>query len=168
MSKTKKSSIFTLIAVSYSVLILYLSVTSNLEDLKNFLIMNLGYKTRDSLIENNLYFIKDFLLDSLKFINGLSIDLAHLTVYFGFGVLLYLAFLNSKNPSLVKYSAVCAICTGTAYGILNEIFQMYLPFRVASMADVMSNFIGLVLAQIVAIIFVLGMREILKIRDTQT
>ncbi len=167
MSKIKKYDIFALSTISYAILILYLSVTSNLGDLKNFLIMTLGHKTRDSLVENNLYFIKDFLLDSLKFINGLSIDPAHLTIYFVFGVLLYLAFSNSKNPFLVKYPAVYAICTGTAYGILNEIFQMYLPFRVASMADVMSNLIGIVLAQIVVIIFAHGLKEIFKMRDTQ-
>lgn len=167
MSKMKKSNIFTLITISYAVLIFYLSVTSDLGDLKHFLVMTLGYRTRDALVENNLSFIKDFLLETLRFVMGLSIDPAHLAVYFVFGVLLYLAFSNSKNPSLVKYPAVCAVCTGTAYGILNEIFQMCLPFRVASMADVISNFIGLAIAQIVVIIFAPGLKEIFKKRDSQ-
>ncbi|WP_440954677.1 VanZ family protein [Methanosarcina sp. Mfa9] len=167
MSKIKKTSIFTLVAVSYAVLIFYLSVTSDLGDLKHFLVMTLGYKTRDALVENNLSFIKDFLLETLRYVTGLSIDPAHLAVYFVFGVLLYLAFSNSKNPSLVKYPAICSIGTGTAYGILNEIIQMYLPFRVASMADVISNFIGLAIAQVLAIVFVLGLKGISKGRDTQ-
>lgn len=167
MPKIKKSNIFVFTTVLYTILILYLSVTSNLENLKNFLIIKQGHKTSDLLVENNLSFIKDFLIEMLKFITGLSIDPGHLVIYFGFGVLLYLTFSNSKNPSLVKYSAVCAVSIGTAYGILNEIFQIYLPLRVASVTDVMSNFIGLALAQIFVIIFALGLKVIFKRRDTQ-
>lgn len=167
MSKIKKSGFFTLITISYAILILYLSVTSNLGGLKYFLRMNLGYKTKDVLVENNLSFVMDFLLDSLEFAQSLSIDPGHLVVYFGFGVLLYLVFSNSKNALLIKNSAVCAICTGTAFGILNEIFQTYLPFRVASVADVISNLVGLTIAQIFTIVFILGLKGFLKIEERQ-
>ncbi|MCQ1535480.1 hypothetical protein FTO70_07230 [Methanosarcina sp. KYL-1] len=156
-----------MITTLYATLIFYLSVTADLWDLKNFLKMNLGYTTRDVLASNDLSFITDFLLDALNFAISISIDPGHVVIYFGFGVLLYFVFLNSKNPKLVKYAAVYAISAGTAYGILNEIFQMYLPFRVASMADAMSNLLGLILAQIFVIIFASGLRGISRMRETQ-
>lgn len=77
---------------------------------------------------------------------------------------MYFVFLTSKNPALVRYSAVCAVVIGTAYGILNEIFQSFLSYRVASVADAVSNLIGVVLAQIFVILFALILRAIIKAR----
>lgn len=85
-------------------------------------------------------------------------------IYFELEVLMYFVFLTSKNPALVRYSAVCAVVIGTAYGILNEIFQSFLSYRVASVADAVSNLIGVVLAQIFVILFALILRAIIKAR----
>ncbi|MDM7919772.1 MAG: VanZ family protein, partial [Methanosarcina sp.] len=74
---------------------------------------------------------------------------------------LYFVFLTSKTPALVRYSAVCAVFIGTSYGILNEIFQSFLSYRTASVADAVSNLIGLVLAQIFVIFFVLVLKTVL-------
>lgn len=142
-------------------MVFYLSVSAGVGDLKHFLKMGLGYPVRNALLVNDLSSVADFLLASLHTVQKASIDPGHVGIYFGLGVLLYLVFLSSKNPALVKYSAICTIFIGTAYGILNEIFQAFLPYRTASVADAISNLIGLVLAQICVIFFVLTLRAII-------
>jgi VanZ family protein len=160
MVRLKNSRIFFAAAVLYAVLIFYLSVTSNIGNLKHLLNITLGHGTRDILIASNLSFVLQFLVDSFNFAEMESIDPGHVGVYFGFGILLYLMFVSSRNKMLAKYSAACAIFTGTAYGILNEIFQMYLSYRTATVADALSNLLGLVLAQLLIVIFVLILREV--------
>jgi len=160
MGRMKNSRIFVAATVLYAVLIFYLSVTSNIGNLKHFLYITLGHVTRDGLIASNLSFVLKFLVESLNFTERQSIDPGHVGVYFGFGILLYLMFVSSRNKTLVKYSAVCAISTGTAFGILNETFQMYLPYRTATVADALSNFLGLVFAQLLIIVFVLVLRQV--------
>ncbi|AKB38035.1 hypothetical protein MSSAC_3445 [Methanosarcina siciliae C2J] len=130
-------------------------------DLKHLLKMGLGYPLKNALLANDLSSVVDFLLASLHTVQDASIDPGHVGIYFGLGILLYLVFLSSKNPALVRYSAICAVFIGTAYGILNEIFQTFLPYRTASVADAVSNLIGLVLAQICVIFFVLTLKAII-------
>lgn len=142
-------------------MVFYLSVSAGIGDLKHLLKMGLGYPIRNALLANDMSSVVDFLLASLYAVQDASIDPGHVGIYFGLGVLLYLVFLSSKNPALVKYSAICAIFIGTAYGILNEIFQTFLPYRTASVADAVSNLIGLVLAQIFVICFVIVLRTVL-------
>jgi VanZ family protein len=162
MLKLEKSRFFILITILYAVMVFYLSVSASVGDLKQLLKMGLGYPLRNVLLANDLSSVMNFLLDSLHAVQEASIDPAHVGIYFGLGILLYLVFLSSKNPTLVRYSAICAVCMGTAYGILNEIFQTFLPYRVASVADAFSNLIGLVLAQICVIFFVLALKAILN------
>jgi VanZ family protein len=165
MVKLEKSRFFIVITVLYAIMVLYLSVSSQIGDLKQFLKINLGYPLRNVFVANDMSSISEFMSDFLHTvfhaIQDASLDPGHIGIYFGFGILLYFAFLTSKNPALVRYSAVCAVVIGTAYGILNEIFQSFLPYRVASVADAVSNLIGLVLAQIFVIIFVLALKMVL-------
>ena len=160
MVRLKNSRIFVSATALYAVFIFYLSVTSNIGNLKHLLSITLGHATRDILIASNLSFVLQFLVDFFNFVEMESLDPGHVGVYFGFGILLYLMFVNSRNKMLAKYSAACAIFTGTTYGILNEIFQMYLPYRTAKVADALSNLLGLVLAQLLVAIFVLILREV--------
>ena len=129
--------------------------------------MALGYPIRNALLANDMSSVMDFLLASLHAVQDASIDPGHVGIYFGLGLLLYFVFLSSKNPALVRYSAICAVCIGTAYGILNEIFQTFLPYRVASVADAFSNLIRLVIAQIFVILFALALRAIFKARKIE-
>jgi len=160
MLKVKNSKVFVSAAILYAVLIFYLSVTSNIGNLKHLLGITLGHATRDTLIASHLSFVLKFLVDSLNFAERQSIDPGHVGIYFGFGILLYFVFLSSKNQMLEKYSAACAVCLGTAYGVLNEIFQSFLSYRTASVADAFSNMLGLVLAQLLVIVFVFVLRQV--------
>ncbi|KKG76735.1 hypothetical protein DU43_03265 [Methanosarcina mazei] len=161
MVKLEKSRFFIVITVLYAIMVFYLSVSAGVGDLKHFLKFGLGYPLRNILIANDMSSISEFMIECLQAVQDASLDPGHIGIYFGFGVLLYFAFLTSKNPAIVRYSAVCAVFIGTAYGILNEIFQSFLPYRTASVADAASNLIGLVLAQIFVILFVLALKMIL-------
>ena len=74
--------------------------------------------------------------------------IAHIILYFGFGILLHLTFRNSDKDGFKKYAGILAITTGMLYGIYNEINQSFIPGRVASTADMIANGIGLIIAQI--------------------
>jgi VanZ family protein len=143
-------------------MVFYLSVSAQIGDLKHFLKIGLGYPLRNVLVANDMSSLSKFMIYCLQAAQEASLDPGHIGIYFGFGVLLYFAFLSSSNPALVKYSAICAVFIGTAYGVLNEIFQSFLPYRVASVTDAVSNLIGLVLAQIFVILFVLALRAVLN------
>lgn len=161
MLKLGKSRFIIVITILYAIMVFYLSVSAGIGDLKHFLKFGLGYPLKDILIANDMSSISKFMIDCLHAIQDASLDPGHMGIYFGFGVLLYLVFLTSKNQALVRYSAICAVFIGTAYGILNEIFQSFLPYRTASVADAVSNLIGVVLAQIFVILFVLALKVIL-------
>lgn len=163
--KIKNSRIFVPVTIIYAIFVFYLSVTSNVGNLKHFLGITLGHATTKILTATHLSFILKFFVGSLHFAERQSIDPGHVGIYFGLGVLLYFLFLSSRNQILEKYAVVFAICTGTAYGILNEIFQMYLPYRTATIADALSNLLGLVLAQICVVIFVLLLKGMQKRKE---
>ena len=158
--RVKKSRIFVPVTILYAIFIFYLSVTSKIGNLKHLIDITLGQAATEILTAAHLSFILKFLVGSLHFAERQSLDPGHVGIYFGLGVLLYFVFLSSRNKIMEKYSVVFAICTGTAYGILNEIFQTYLPYRTASVADALSNLLGLVLAQLCVVIFVLLLREV--------
>jgi len=161
MLKIGKSRFFVVITILYAIFVFYLSVSSGVGDIKHFLKFGLGHPLQNILIANDMSSVSKFMVDCLHAVQDASLDPGHIGIYFGFGVLLYFVFLTSKNPALVRYSAICAVFIGTAYGILNEVFQSFLPYRTASVADAVSNLIGLVLAQIFVIFFVLALKMIL-------
>lgn len=160
MLRIKNTRIFVPAAILYAILIFYLSVTSNIGDLKHLLKITIGHERMDVLIAGNLSFVLSFFVSFLHLDKRQSIDLGHVGIYFGFGILLYFAFASEKNEILGIYSSFLAVCLGTAYGILNEIFQMYLPYRTASVADALSNLIGLVIAQLLVITLIFVVRKV--------
>ncbi len=161
MLKIEKSRFFIVITALYAIMVFYLSVSTGVGGIKHFLKFGLGYPLQNILIANDMSSISKFMIDCLHAVQNASLDPGHIGIYFGFGVLLYFVFLTSKNPALVRYSAICAVFIGTAYGILNEIFQSFLPYRTASVEDAISNLIGVVLAQIFVILFVLVLKSVL-------
>lgn len=158
--RLKNSRIFVPATVLYAIFVFYLSVTSNVGNLKHLIDNTLGEATIDILTAAHLSIILKFLVGSIHFVERQSLDPGHVGIYFGLGVLLYFVFLSSRNKTLEKYSTAFAVLTGTAYGILNEYFQTFLPYRTASVADAFSNLLGLVLAQICVIIFVLALSAV--------
>lgn len=160
MFKLKNPKIFIPAAILYAVLIFYLSITSDIGSIRHQVNVTLIHRIRDIVIAINIPYLMNFLVSCLNYVEKLSIDIGHVGIYFIFGILLYFAFLSSSYYLLEKYSAACAVLAGTAFGILNEMFQKFLTYRTASLEDAISNLIGLVLAQLLVMIFIFVVKQI--------
>jgi VanZ family protein len=160
MLRIKSPRIFIPAAIAYAILIFYLSITSDIGNIRHVVNITLIRGVRDILIAIKIPLILSFLVDTLNFAEREAIDIGHVGVYFLFGILLYFAFVSSKKQMLEKHSAVCAVCIGTAYGILNETFQIFLPYRTASVGDAFSNLLGLVFAQFLVVSFIFLLRQV--------
>lgn len=80
---------------------------------------------------------------SLQFILliGICLELAHL---FQFGIvyiLFIMVFLSFGRLS--KWMEIAAFAIAFLYGLIDEIHQMYVPFRSASLSDLLKNLIGI-------------------------
>lgn len=103
-----------------------------------FILSSMSYPPSPSRISNILFLEK----------------LEHLFLYFGFGLILYIAINNSNNLFFQKFSAQISILIGTVYGITDEIHQFFVPCRDASVLDVIVDGCGVALAQ--ALIILIG------------
>jgi len=73
--------------------------------------------------------------------------LAHVTVYFGFGVLLLQAIRGDRKGWQGSW-AVAAFAIAVAYAVLDEFHQSFVPFRHPSARDVFLDACGAFAAQI--------------------
>jgi len=62
----------------------------------------------------------------------------HILLYMGFGIALRLTLNSSAKALLI----------GTGFGVFDEIHQMFVPNRTASLYDLVADVVGLMLAQI--------------------
>lgn len=145
-----KFRIFAALSVAYAALIYYLSSLSSINIPTDYLTGPLAHQVKDFLEQNGLSFIIDFMFYCYYNLDKIQ----HIVLYFGFGVLLYLTFFNSKKQSFKKYAAIFAIVVGILYGITDEYHQSLVSGRVASTADIFANGIGLTIAQIVIMVLV--------------
>ncbi|MGB9940427.1 VanZ family protein [Methanosarcina sp.] len=127
MLKVKNSRVIVPATVLYAVFVFYLSVISNIGDLKHLIGITLGDATAESLTAAHVSVFLKFLVGSLNFVERQTLDFGHMGIYFGFGILVYFAFLSSRNQTLGKYAAACAVLTSGIYDIMNEFFQNYFP-----------------------------------------
>jgi polysaccharide biosynthesis protein VpsQ len=75
---------------------------------------------------------------------GISFELAHL---FQFGVLYLLMIMVFVSfGELSKGMDIFAVTFALLYGFIDEIHQMYVPFRSASLTDLLKNTIGILAA----------------------
>ena len=81
---------------------------------------------------------------------GISAEdkLAHTIVYMILGYLITRAFFFSKNKQLSENAMLLSVIIGLLYGISDEIHQMFVPGRYADIFDVVADFIGVLLAQV--------------------
>jgi VanZ family protein len=71
---------------------------------------------------------------------GASLELAHLFEFGILFVLIILAFLS--NGQLNKWKENVAVIISILYGIIDEIHQIYVPFRSFSLIDLLKDAIG--------------------------
>ena len=95
--------------------------------------------------------------------------LAHLVAYGVLGVLLMRAFRFAAACPWWQ-AALASVLFGTAYGVLDEVHQAFLPSRTCSVEDLVADVMGLIAAALVT--WVIGcrigrseVREQMKIRD---
>jgi len=90
---------------------------------------------------------------------------AHLILYMGLGILLYLTLSSSRREVLSKYAAPLSIAIGTLYGLTDEIHQSFVLYRSASSKDLFADFAGLLCAQLLVVIYISVKRWLSKRRN---
>ena len=112
-----------------------------------------------------VHFLEDlglkFLIYPFYFAYRYPDKFAHVILYMGFGLLLNPTLSSSKNGVLSKYAAPFSIAIGTLYGVTDEFHQYFVPFRSASSMDLCADFMGLLLAQLLILVY-FGIKRVLS------
>jgi len=80
----------------------------------------------------------------------------HMAAYFGLGLLLFWAFRGYWGFSR-PLAGVLAVLAGAAYGLFDEMHQLFVPQRSSDVGDALADLVGVVAAQL-AIALVVGLR----------
>jgi len=139
------SRIFILLTFIYAAFIFYLS--SLPPDLIPSEAPRLIYRIFLLVKQSGLEFLAYPLYPAVKYPD----KFIHLILYFGFGILLNASFRSSNynHPSLYSF------LVGSLYGISDEIHQIFVPGRTASFLDFTADIVGITVAQIVVLTFIL-------------
>jgi len=77
----------------------------------------------------------------------------HAVLYMGFGLLLNATLRHAKNDmTLSRYPAISAVIIGTFYALTDEFHQFFVPYRSPSSMDLLADFLGLLLAQLLILV----------------
>ena len=149
--RNNKARIFLILSLLYAAMIFYLSSQSDISVPAGIFEIPFLHTIKDYLENSGLYFV----IDLVEYSYYQRDKIAHMFLYFGFGIFLHLTFKNSENKFLRKYAAIFAVILGFIYGITDEIHQLYVPGRTASVHDLLADGIGVIIAQILFILFIL-------------
>lgn len=144
-----KKYVYVAAALAYACFIFYLSSQSNPPNP-----IKVGMLIRFYLTLKNLGL--EFLAYPFYFAVKNPDKFYHTLLYMGFGFALYPAVRSTIN----RYPPLMSIAIGTLYGISDEIHQMFVPYRTASMSDLMADVLGLTISQIVILIMMIIKRRI--------
>ncbi|UCD07734.1 MAG: VanZ family protein [Candidatus Aenigmatarchaeota archaeon] len=101
-----------------------------------------------------ILYISSIQIPGIPGLPGADISFIHLPLYFILSALFLRIFIEKRR------SFISAILCSTMYGILIEIFQLFLPWRSFSFYDIILNFIG---SCFVYIFISINLRKILLI-----
>ena len=135
------------VSIAYASSIFYLSSQSSPPDPMKIGLLIQIYLTLKSLGLN-------FLVYPFYFAVKYPDKFYHILLYIAFGFTLYPAVRSTINRNPVLMSMVI----GTLYGISDEIHQIFVPFRTASLLDLMADVLGLVISQVI-ILVIIGVRD---------
>ncbi len=114
-----------------------------------------------------VHFLEDlglkFLIYPLYFAYRYPDKFAHVILYMGFGLLLNPTLSSSKNGVLSEYAVPFSLLIGTLYGVTDEFHQVFVPYRSASSMDLFADFMGLLFAQLLILIY-FGVKRLLSCR----
>lgn len=128
------------------------------------------------LVKYRLLFLVAFLLTYCFLITVMSsiyqpyyMKINHLDKLFHFGVyallsvILFSFFVYQDKISLLKtYPVLCAFLFATSFGIMNELLQIFIPYRTFNKLDIIANMLG-ALSAILTIKFGTSIIKILKL-----
>ena len=80
-----------------------------------------------------------------------SMAVKHVVEYFILGFLLFLSLRKSKIDIFQSY--VGTLFAGVVYGVLDEVHQSFVPFRVMSLEDMLVNSLGVFIGTMVFLLF---------------
>ncbi len=146
MVKLNKFHIFVALTSVYAVFLFYLSSLSSTPGPPG-----LGF------LYGIVHLLEDlglkFLIYPFYFVYRYPDKFAHVILYMGLGLLLNPTLSSSKNEVMSKYAAPFSIAIGTLYGVTDEFHQYFVPYRSASSPDLFADFIGLLFAQLLILVY---------------
>lgn len=147
MVKPTKYHVFAALTCAYAVFLFLLSSVSSLPGPSK-----LGF------LSGLVHFLEDLELKVLVYPFYLVYlypdKCAHMILYLGFGLLLNRTLSSSKIGVLSKYAVPIAISIGTLYAVTDEVHQAFVPYRTASSMDLAADFAGLLVAQLLILMYV--------------
>jgi hypothetical protein len=154
MVKLNKFHIFVAVTCVYAVFLFCLSSLSSPPD-----------PPRLGFLYGLVHFLEDLGLKFLIYPFYLAYrypdKFTHVILYMGFGLLLNLTLSSSKNEVLSKYAVPFSLLIGTLYGVTDEFHQVFVPYRSASSMDLFANFMGLLFAQLLILVY-FGIKRLLS------
>jgi VanZ family protein len=154
MVKLNKFHIFVALTCVYAIFLFYLSSLSSPPGPPE-----LGF------LYGIVHFLEDlglkFLIYPFYLVYRYPDKFAHVILYMVFGLLLNPTLNSSKKEVLSKYAAPFSLLIGTLYGVTDEFHQYFMPYRSASSMDLFADFMGLLFAQLLILIY-FGIKRLLS------
>ena len=136
---SRKFVIYLSLTLLYAALIFYLSSQSHLPQAAS----EMEHCLREILRNIGTQYFYTF-----KFIMEYFDKLEHFILFFVFGILLRLTASHSRYPSIRDNAMLVTLMVGIGYGALDEVHQMLVPHRFASVDDFLADAAGIIAAQI--------------------
>ncbi|MDY6966863.1 MAG: VanZ family protein [Halobacteriota archaeon] len=131
---------------AYALMIFYLSSRSTLPQPPD--LMSIEFVLRIVRFTERIGI--EFVLFPFYFVYLYLDKFEHMLLYAGFGSLLYLTLSNLKEVSNVP---VPVMIIGILYAVTDEIHQSLVPGRLASMADLFADAIGIIFALVAILLY---------------
>lgn len=136
---SRKFLLYLTLTALYAALIFYLSSQSHLPQAASGM---------EDLLHKILNIIGIHHFHIFEFIIRHPDKLEHFMLFFVFGILLRLTASHSRYPSIRENAMLVALMVGIGYGALDEVHQMLVPHRLASVDDFIADAAGIIAAQI--------------------
>jgi hypothetical protein len=154
MVKLNRFHVFAALTCVYAAFIFYLSSLSSLPSLSELeFLFEMAHFLEDLGLKTLIYPFYLVYLYPDKF--------AHVLLYLAFGLFLNWTLSSTKTGALSKYAIPFSILIGTFYAVTDELHQAFVPYRTASSMDLFADFIGLLVAQLLLLIY-LGIKKSLS------
>ncbi len=136
---SRKFVAYLTLTILYAALIFYLSSQSHLPQ---------AASEMEDLLHKILNIIGIRYFYMFEFIIRQPDKLEHFIIFFVFGILLRLTTSHSRYPSIRDNAMLVTLMIGIGYGALDEVHQMLVAYRCASVDDFIADAAGIVCSQI--------------------